>query len=283
MLPIGVEFAACNHLRARAETVRKRCGLGMVHSLCGLAIVVICFSAFSSADEGTDLASLLVSAESAYVCRDTLDRCYLSIELYEKALELASQPSEEHFTCIVRLSTLWEYVGAQFAANASERKLAYEECWQWAEKALESYPDDAQSHFKVAVAMGRLARERGILQSLSAIRPMRDHFMEAARLDPGHSQALTALSMLHGQAPPWPISVGNRRLAVEYAEKAYLTEPHDAAAVVQLARMRRKERRVDEALELLHQALLIPYDEMSRIDTLASQSEAYTLIEEWTR
>ena len=79
-----------------------------------------------------------------------------------------------------------------------------------------------EANFWLAVNYGFFGQEKGIMQSLSLINPMRGCLERAKTIDESYFYGgpWRALGRLYDKAPGWPVSIGNNGKAIEYLQKA---------------------------------------------------------------
>jgi tetratricopeptide (TPR) repeat protein len=90
-----------------------------------------------------------------------------------------------------------------------------------AETAVSVNPDRVEGHYYLASLLGRHA-ERATVGALDAIPRIEAEAQRAVDLDRtyDHCGPLLALGMLYVAAPPWPQSIGDAELGIEYLEEA---------------------------------------------------------------
>ena len=87
-------------------------------------------------------------------------------------------------------------------AREGDRKAElFEEAAQHAERAVELAPENPETHFEHARALGRLAEHTGIFETLDIAATVRSELKRALQLDPEHGGALHALALWHFYAP----------------------------------------------------------------------------------
>ena len=79
-----------------------------------------------------------------------------------------------------------------------------------------------EANFWLAVNYGFFGQEKGIMQSLALINPMRQCLERAKKIAESYFYGgpWRALGRLYDKAPGWPLSVGNNGKAIEYLQKA---------------------------------------------------------------
>ncbi len=96
----------------------------------------------------------------------------------------------------------------------------FEKGKEYADRAVEIAPNSPHAHFWQASLIGRIGQTRGILQSLFMVRPMKDALDRVLELDENYADAYDVLSQLYEEAPGFPLSIGNKKLAWDMADSA---------------------------------------------------------------
>jgi len=223
----------------------------------------------------------LIAAEQLFHGRDEEATLEKAIAAYMALIENAELTDDQLYVCLQNLVLLHDFKGVNFCEGRDEEMAVFETAQAYAERMVQIAPDRPDGHYLLAVAMGRVARTRGILQSLFMAKPMRDGLEKAVQLDPNHVDALRVLSMLYNEAPGWPVSIGNKQKALEYVERAYELDPEDLGVLVQLARMRKHFGKNEEAKALLRRVLEIEVPQEKRVDSIEERREAEQLLSDW--
>jgi tetratricopeptide (TPR) repeat protein len=80
-------------------------------------------------------------------------------------------------------------------AEEKERERLYSEAEQYARRAVEANPSDAEGHFHLARSLGRKALSLGKRDRVKYAGDVRTHALEALRLNPKHPGALHVMGM----------------------------------------------------------------------------------------
>ncbi|MFN8508977.1 MAG: hypothetical protein U0Z75_00140 [Deinococcaceae bacterium] len=149
----------------------------------------------------------------------------------------------------------------------SQREASYEKAEQYARKAIELDPKNAEAHMELARALGRLAQFRGVLQSLGLASEVRSELELAIRLDPKMAAPYVALALWHAEVP---MVAGGRNSEVEpNIQKALALEPGVIIHRLEYANalMKVSQRNRKKAIGQLEIAVkLTPRDYWDKID-----------------
>jgi Tfp pilus assembly protein PilF len=115
-----------------------------------------------------------------------------ALELYRDILE--EEP--ENYKALWRASFLYSRIGNRFDED-DDQKEYFNQGIDLAERALDVDSTDAQSHFVMAVAMGRKALISGARERVAASRAIKKHADKALEYDENHAGAWHVLGRWH--------------------------------------------------------------------------------------
>lgn len=84
-------------------------------------------------------------------------------------------------------------------APADERQALYRKAQDYAERAVAANPANAEAHFEMARAIGRNAQTMGASDKVKYAKVVRQHALEALKLDPKHSGALHVMGVWNAE------------------------------------------------------------------------------------
>lgn len=214
------------------------------------------------------LAEMSVSEADELILTKDVANIKKAIEALEKIIAEDPKNAEAHIT----IAKAHLYLGDRVQESKLE---IFEAGKSYAEKATELDPKSPDAYYWLAALTGRVGQTRGILQSLFMINPMKEALDTAIEIDPNYAAAYYVLSLLYTEAPGWPVSIGNKQKALEYAQKAVDLAPDDIEFNVHLAKALINNKRTKEAVAVLNRVL-----EMPHIDTeLEYKEEARELLQ----
>lgn len=114
---------------------------------------------------------------------------------------------------------------ADHATNTKEKIRVFEEGIDIAKKAIELDPDCVEAHFWLGGNYGSYGETRGILKSLSLVKPIRHEMEEVLRIDPNYQGGggYRVLGIVDYKVPAFV--GGNKKRALEHLEKALSIDP----------------------------------------------------------
>jgi tetratricopeptide (TPR) repeat protein len=118
------------------------------------------------------------------------------------------------------------YDFADFATNDTERATIAVQGIAACRQIIVREPKSAPAHYYLAMNLGQLARTE-LLGALKLVKEMEREFKTADGLDEHFDYAGTArnLGLLYGGAPGWPASIGSKRKARDWLERAVKLAP----------------------------------------------------------
>lgn len=139
--------------------------------------------------------------------------------------EFAAHPREANAACqLGRTSYDW----AVFATNAEQKAAIAQEGIAACKELLVSNTQSAPGHYYLAMNYGELAdAEAPSMAAYRLVREIEREFKTAAELDErlDFGGPARCLGLLYRDAPGWPISIGSRRKAREYLDRAAALAP----------------------------------------------------------
>jgi tetratricopeptide (TPR) repeat protein len=103
--------------------------------------------------------------------------------------------------------------------------------------------------------MGRVGEEKGILNSLFMVKPMKVELDRCLEIDPKFPDTYYVLGLLYWKVPGWPVSIGDKKLAVQYSAQAVQLRPESFLFRWGLYEAYNAAGKKQEAQEVLQQIL----------------------------
>lgn len=87
----------------------------------------------------------------------------------------------------------------EFNPNADQRAALYRSAEQYARRAVAANSDDAESHFQLALALGRRAQTMGVREKIKLAGEIREQALAALERDPKHAGALHVIGVWNAE------------------------------------------------------------------------------------
>lgn len=241
-------------------------------SLFALAVVLGCLMPAAAAAQD-QAADAYARAVEVYAARRDADDARQAIALYQEAV--AQDPG--HLPALLGLAEAHWWLAEQIPK--AERRAVVEAGLVHARRAVELAPDEPAAHFWYGVLQARVGEERGILQSLFMVDDVLAAMERTLELDPEHEGAHYVLSQLYRKVPGWPLSVGDKRKAVEHARISASLAPHDTSRQLNLAESLLEAGQKDEAVQVLRRVVEMPLTPGDEVNSRRDQERARELLQ----
>ena len=147
------------------------------------------------------------------------------------------------------LSRVWLTYGYAKARTKEDMVMAFENGVKVAKVALEIAPKNPDSHFFYVANLASLGDVKGVFNSLFMLPEIRRELDIILELDPNHPYGLAMNGALYSYLPG--ILGGDTQIADMYIRRALRLDPHMSSAQLYLARNLMKQKKYDEAIEVL--------------------------------
>jgi tetratricopeptide (TPR) repeat protein len=169
----------------------------------------------------------------------------------------------------------------EYSDDADDRIAFFNEGVECGKTGVEINEDSLESNFWLAVNSGSYGQEKGIMQSLALITPIKESAEKALELDEKffYGGPHRVLGRLYHKAPGFPFSVGNTKKAVEHLEKAVEIGPKFFLNRLFLAEAYISNRDKKKAKEQLEFIVNAPPNKNHEIEDKDYKNQAQTLLE----
>ena len=186
-----------------------------------------------------DAKSALINYHKDSKCIDD------SIEI----LEVVIQQEPNNIEAINFLSRVWLTYGYAKARTKDEMIFAFKNGVDTAKKGIEIAPENPDTHFFYVANLASLGDAKGVFNSLFMLPEIRRELDLILELDPNHPYGLAMNGALYSYLPG--ILGGDTKIADIYIRRAIKLDPHMSSAKLYLARNLMKQKKNDEAIEVL--------------------------------
>lgn len=187
-------------------------------------------------------------------------------------LEQAINHKPDQYEALWRLARCYFFLGDQ--AKGKDRLTLFEKGKIYAEKAVESNPDGFDGHYYLALTIGAYGEERGILNSLFMVGPMKKELEICLQKNPKYPEAHDLLALLYWKAPGPPLSIGNKKKALEEVKLATMYGPYRINFWLHLGQIAIANKENDLARKALEKALALPDDPEDPVASAKDKAEA---------
>ena len=166
---------------------------------------------------------------------------------YEEAL----QNAEDKYPVLWRLSKIHYFIGDHMADKKMKQEI-FQKGIDYALEAIDFEPNKADGYYWLGVNYGLFGEAKGILKSLSLVKPIKEAMSKVLEIDPSYSNggADRVLGRLFFKLPGF--AGGNKKQSLEHLLKSKEYGPSDPVTLVYLAEtyiaLKQKDK-AEEALE----------------------------------
>lgn len=234
-----------------------------------VAVVLLAGVSAFAADSAVD------QADALYALRAKQDNAIdQGIALLNKFL--AANPN--NYDALWRQARFYWYKGDH---QPEGKKLNdFEKGKAFAERAVNANEKDAEGHYWFASLIGSVGQEKGILNSLFMVKPMKEQLDRCIELDPKYHDAYDVLAQLYWKVPGPPISIGNKKKAAELARKAADMAGDEPGHWVLLGEIQISLKDYVGARKSFNTAVAMPDDEEDPKSTQEDKAKAKRLLKE---
>ena len=196
--------------------------------------------------------------------RELIDERELDEDNMETAHEELVELIEEDENCGWAYGLLAEiYYWMGETADAEDKLFYYDKGVEYGEQGIEVDEDCLEANFWLSVNYGSYGHEKGIMKSLSLIKPIKELSEKCIELDESYfyGGSWRVLARLLNKAPGFPISIGNNKKSLECFEKALEFGPNFYLNHLFIAELYISDRKKDKAREHLEWIINAPLNE----------------------
>lgn len=214
--------------------------------------------------------------------RQLIDERELEDENLETARDELFTLVEEDSECDWAYGLLAEinYWFGEYAEDAADKLAFFQEGVECGKTGIEINENSLESNFWLAVNYGSFGQEKGIMQSLALVAPIKELAEKVITLDESYfyGGAWRVLGRLYHKAPGFPFSIGNTKKAIECLEKAVKLGPKFYLNRIFLAEAYISNREKDKAREHLQWILDAPLNKNHEREDTEYKNQAKQLL-----
>jgi tetratricopeptide (TPR) repeat protein len=136
---------------------------------------------------------------------------------------------------LLALARAWFLFGEQRAKSEDYRIAAYARARDYAKRATELAPKNADAHLWYAITLGTWSQAKGLLRSALALRNLRREVDTVLRLDPDNIEAHIMAGSIARELPV--VLGGDRKEAEEHFQTARRLDPRLTGVRIELAQL----------------------------------------------
>ena len=154
---------------------------------------------------------------------------------------------------LLALARAWFLFGEERAKTEDDKVAAYAQARDYAKRATELAPNDAEAHIWYAITLGTWSQAKGLLRSALALRDLRKQVDIVLRLDPNNIAAHVMAGSIARELPL--VLGGDRKEAEEHFKTAQRLDPRQTGVRIELAQLYINLGRYAEARQQLQSVL----------------------------
>jgi len=136
---------------------------------------------------------------------------------------------------LLALARAWFLFGEERAKTEADKIAAYARARDYAQRATELAPKDADAHLWYAITLGSWSQAKGLLRSALALRDLRREVDTVLRLDPNNIEAHIMAGSIARELPM--VLGGDRKEAEEHFKTAQRLDPKLTGVRIELAQL----------------------------------------------
>lgn len=215
--------------------------------------------------------------------RKLIDEREVDDENLETARDELFALVEEDSDCAWAYGLLSEinYWLGEYAEDAEDKIFFFNEGVECGMEGVRIDENSVEANFWLAVNHGAFGQEKGIMQSLTLVNPIKELAEKVIELDGTYfyGGAYRVLGRLYNKAPGFPFSIGNNKKAIEYLEKAVELGPKFYLNRLFLAEAYISERKKEKAREQLEWIVNAPLNKNHEYEDERDKQLAESLLE----
>jgi tetratricopeptide (TPR) repeat protein len=203
------------------------------------------FSLFSQTGE-----ELIAQGDEIYNQMQDMTAAQEAIAKYRAA----SGKLENKYEALWRIARMQYYIGAH-SESKKEKKKIFAQGIYYAERAVESGPEKPDGYYWLAVNQGKYGEVKGVLKSLSLVKPIKRSLNKIIELDRSYEDggADRVLGRVYFKVPG--IAGGSKKKARIHLEKSLEYGPDDPLTKLYYAESLMKAKEIEKAREILESIL----------------------------
>jgi len=216
---------------------------------------LLIFLSFSISLFSQEPEELIAQGDKLYAEMKDMATAQEALSKYREAVVKA----ENKFEAFWRLSRIFYYIGTR-TESKKEKKIIFGQGIYYAKKAVALEPEKPDGHYWLGVSYGVYGEARGVLKSLSFVKPIKEAMNKVIELDRGYEDGGPdrVLGRVYFKVPGF--AGGSKKKSLEHLLKSKELAPNDALTRCYLADTFLSLKEVDKAREELEYVLSMESD-----------------------
>ncbi len=220
-------------------------------------IFLFAISEFAYSNEIKDVAKVQPQKEPTIEdAREVLATYHKNRLNINRSMEITNEVLERdpnNVDALIFLSRVWLTRGYVGERTKEARISSFETGKEIAERAIEISPDNPDAHFFYVANLALVGQTKGIFNSLFMLPEVKKRLDTLLELDPNHTYGLGMQGTLYYYLPS--ILGGDMKISEIYLRRALFNDPHLSSAKLYLAMNLKKQKRYDEAVQVLEEII----------------------------
>lgn len=219
---------------------------------------------------------LTLTEENLTAQADDLYAKRFDIANVKQAIDMLEKSGGQDYETLWRLARCYWFLGDR-AKGKEQRLPLFEKAKSYAGQAVKADDNGIDGHYWLASLTGCVGQEKGILNSLFMVGPMKKELDRCLQIDPKHGEAHDVVAQLYWLVPGPPLSIGNKKKALEEATLATTYGPQFTSHWLHLGQIAKDNKNYTAARSALQKVLAMEDDpedpESSQKDKKAAGEE----------
>jgi len=237
-----------------------------------LSLLVLLVMAFAASAQETK--TFVAQGDDLYAERGDLAKAKEALAKYREALAAG----EDAYGVYWRLARV-EYWTGDHTPDKTEKKRIFEQGIYHGKKAVQLNPDKADGHFWLGVCYGVYGEAKGVLKSLSLVKPIKEAMQRVLEIDPAYEKggADQVLGRVYYELPGF--AGGSKKKSLDHLLKAREYGPRVGLTLLYLSDTYIALDEVDKARECLDILLTMEPDSDLIPETAEEREQARKKLE----
>jgi len=234
-----------------------------------LFVMILPFALLSQDDD-----QILKQADDLFDKISNMETAEMALDLYRKALNLAENKYEPYW----KISRLLYYIGEN-TEQKKKRINIFSQAVYYAEKAVQLNPEKPDGYYWRGVNNGKLGESKGVLKSLSLVKPIKSDMNKVIELVPEYEEggAYRVLGRVYFKLPGF--AGGSNKESLKLLQKSIEFGPNDANTRLFLGDTLLALGEIEKAKEELEFVLSLEDDPLWKSDVASAKKQAHELLQ----